>query len=361
MLQKETLFDVVGTLGCQCGVLRSFSVDELSKEMSSKILLCGDGYYWKTFKLVACLIMKGKIKINISAPKSVERASVLHQPNGVRSQMYHIVPYRELNGVSIALVASTTTYSDISLSEYDSFIFNLTHEEFVDELAHIISPLEYDHFYFKDFPDQDIPVVVASTVKEGVTLSVVDMMVENEKISSKKVNIHTWFTLGGNGIDVVVLVDSIRAISKRFSNTAYGFFLAKKVAYPVVANYNNPLILEKWLSDENLLKEDVNTVLVWVKLYGVPITAFSEDDLSRSSYARVMIELRADVELKGNIVVAMLKITKEGHYTCNVHVEYEWKPPRCSSCMFFGHIHEECLKNMGSGEKKTVKKPSQTS
>nr|GEX08903.1 hypothetical protein [Tanacetum cinerariifolium] len=33
-----------------------------------------------------------------------------------------------------------TTHSDISLSEYDSFIFDLTHEEFVDELAHIISP-----------------------------------------------------------------------------------------------------------------------------------------------------------------------------------------------------------------------------
>nr|GEZ93477.1 hypothetical protein [Tanacetum cinerariifolium] len=35
---------------------------------------------------------------------------------------------------------STTTHSDISLSEYDSFIFDFTHEEFVDELAHIISP-----------------------------------------------------------------------------------------------------------------------------------------------------------------------------------------------------------------------------
>nr|GFC52327.1 hypothetical protein [Tanacetum cinerariifolium] len=45
---------------------------------------------------------------------------------------------------------STTTHSDISLSEYDSFIF----EEFVDELAHIISPLEYECFYFRDLPDQ---------------------------------------------------------------------------------------------------------------------------------------------------------------------------------------------------------------
>ncbi|GJY49248.1 putative reverse transcriptase domain-containing protein, partial [Tanacetum coccineum] len=43
---------------------------------------------------------------------------------------------------------------------------------------------------------------------------------------------------------------------------------------------NNPLILKKWHPDENLLKEDVSTIPVWVKLYGVPITAFSEDGLS---------------------------------------------------------------------------------
>nr|GFB75004.1 hypothetical protein [Tanacetum cinerariifolium] len=61
---------------------------------------------------------------------------------------------------------STTTHSDISLSEYDSFTFDLsndqcpptdrsilTHEEFVDELAHIISPPEYDCFYFWNLPD----------------------------------------------------------------------------------------------------------------------------------------------------------------------------------------------------------------
>ncbi|GKE82531.1 hypothetical protein Tco_1552531, partial [Tanacetum coccineum] len=50
----------------------------------------------------------------------------------------------------------------------------------------------------------------------------------------------------------------------------------------------------------------------------------------RSSYARVLIELRADVELKDYIVVAMPKITRVGHYTCNVRIKYEWKPPRSS-------------------------------
>nr|GFB82840.1 hypothetical protein [Tanacetum cinerariifolium] len=61
---------------------------------------------------------------------------------------------------------STTSHFDISHSEYDSFIFDLsndqypptdrsdfTHEEFADELAHIISPPEYDCFYFGNLPD----------------------------------------------------------------------------------------------------------------------------------------------------------------------------------------------------------------
>ncbi|GJT79270.1 ATPase, F1/V1/A1 complex, alpha/beta subunit [Tanacetum coccineum] len=177
---------------------------------------------------------------------------------------------------------------------------------------------------------------------------------------------------------------------------AYGFFLGNKVAYPVVANYvrntwgkyglvrsmfrsstrlfsfqfssidgldamlenapwfiqNNPLILKKWHPDESLLKEDASIVPVWVKLYGVHVIAFSEDGLSA---------IATKMELKDNIVVAMPKITREGHYTCNVYVKYEWKLTRCSSCKVFGHIHGECLKNRGAGEKKIVKKPSQTS
>nr|GEW44891.1 reverse transcriptase [Tanacetum cinerariifolium] len=60
----------------------------------------------------------------------------------------------------------TTTHSDIFLFQYDSFIFDIlndqfpptdrsdfTHEEFADELAHIISPPEYDCFYCRNFPD----------------------------------------------------------------------------------------------------------------------------------------------------------------------------------------------------------------
>ncbi|GJS95035.1 retrovirus-related pol polyprotein from transposon TNT 1-94 [Tanacetum coccineum] len=224
-----------------------------------------------------------------------------------------------------------------------------------------------------DTMNEDTPVGVASAVKEGVTPYVVDMMVEKKKVSAledntvpksfpplttpvtttvgnahgissyanitskpsgKKVKVRTLFTPRGNGIDVVFLVDSIRVISVRFANAAYGFFLGKKVAYTVVSNY----VRNTW-GKYGLVRSILSVVAT--KL-GTPLMldSYTSDmcmqSWGRSSYARVMIELRADVELEDNIVVAMPKITREGHYTCNVH-------------------------NTGAGEKKTMKKPSQTS
>ncbi|GKB37946.1 hypothetical protein Tco_0882888, partial [Tanacetum coccineum] len=85
---------------------------------------------------------------------------------------------------------STTTHSDISLSKYDSFIFDLSndpfppadrsdfyHEEFADELAHIISPPEYDCFYFKSEPDP------------GELTSIVDIRIRVNVLSTTNVNL----------------------------------------------------------------------------------------------------------------------------------------------------------------------------
>nr|GEX06289.1 hypothetical protein [Tanacetum cinerariifolium] len=58
----------------------------------------------------------------------------------------------------------------------------------------------------------------------------------------------------------------------------------------------------------------------------------------RSSYARALIKVRADVELKDNIMVAMPKLAGEGFYKCN----------------------DECPKNIDSDVVKMMKKPCQT-
>nr|GFA82252.1 hypothetical protein [Tanacetum cinerariifolium] len=75
---------------------------------------------------------------------------------------------------------STTTHSDISLSEYNSFIFDLTHEEFVDELDHIISPLEYDCFYIWNLPDpSELMYVLNSRIRENLSTTRVTLPIED--------------------------------------------------------------------------------------------------------------------------------------------------------------------------------------
>ncbi|GKE43399.1 hypothetical protein Tco_1470683, partial [Tanacetum coccineum] len=51
--------------------------------------------------------------------------------------------------------------------------------------------------------------------------------------SRKALNFRTVFTLEGNEVDVAIPVESFRAISERFANTTYGFFLGKRVSCPV--------------------------------------------------------------------------------------------------------------------------------
>nr|GEY48791.1 DNA-directed DNA polymerase [Tanacetum cinerariifolium] len=74
---------------------------ELSKKSGSKILPCGDGSCWNTFKPIASLTAKenGNKRRRVLSLLSPSRS------NGVRSKRYHVVPYGELNGISIAIVA----------------------------------------------------------------------------------------------------------------------------------------------------------------------------------------------------------------------------------------------------------------
>nr|GEY68854.1 hypothetical protein [Tanacetum cinerariifolium] len=89
---------------------------------------------------------------------------------------------------------STTTHSDISLSEYDSFTFDLlndqcppsdrsdfTHEEFANELAHIISSPEYDCFYFWNLSDPDELIsIFNSGIRENPSTTSVNLPVEDD-------------------------------------------------------------------------------------------------------------------------------------------------------------------------------------
>nr|GEZ90256.1 hypothetical protein [Tanacetum cinerariifolium] len=77
---------------------------------------------------------------------------------------------------------STTTHSGIFLSEYDLFIFDFANEEFADELAHIISPPEYDCFYFWNLPDPgELMSILNSEIRENLFTNSVDLPIEDDR------------------------------------------------------------------------------------------------------------------------------------------------------------------------------------
>ncbi|GKB82447.1 ribonuclease H-like domain, reverse transcriptase, RNA-dependent DNA polymerase [Tanacetum coccineum] len=109
----------------------------------------------------------------------------------------------------------------------------------------------------------------------------------------------------------------------------------KRVASLVVVNY----VRNTW-SKYGLVKSMLNlsTGLFFFQFSSIDgLDSMLENGLW-SSYARALIEFWADVELKDTIVVSMPKLVGEQFYTYTIHVEYEWKPPRCTCCKVFSHV-----------------------
>nr|GFA11084.1 hypothetical protein [Tanacetum cinerariifolium] len=101
---------------------------------------------------------------------------------------------------------------------------------------------------------------------------------------------------------------------------------------------NQPLILTQWTPNLNLEKNKVKKVPVWVKIHKVPVVAYSEDGHSligtqidkpvmldaftssmytevwgRMGFARALIEVDADRNLKVEVVMAVPRLEGEGH------------------------------------------------
>ncbi|GJU51097.1 hypothetical protein Tco_1220652 [Tanacetum coccineum] len=119
--------------------------------------------------------------------------------------------------------------------------------------------------------------------------------------SQKIVNFRLLFTSAGKGVDILVPKESVSVVNERLNTTVYGFFLGKRVSYLVVENY----VKNTW-GNLALLKDELSAI---VTKLGSPLMLDSynatmcTDSWGRVSYARAMIELKVDVDLRDTIVV----------------------------------------------------------
>nr|GEV03195.1 hypothetical protein [Tanacetum cinerariifolium] len=182
-----------------------------------------------------------------------------------------------------------------------------------------------------------------------------------------------------NGAAVTIPMEAVESVNARFVNTLYGYFIGDSVLEngPWLIR-RVPLLLNEWTANTILKKEEIKRVPVWVKMHHVPIVAYSDVGVSlistqmgkplmldlynsnmclnswgRSAYARVLIEIAADVELVKSLIIAIPMGNKEGHTFATIDIEYEWTPPRCVSYCIFDHVSEKCpkLPKLASNEK----------
>ncbi|GJR02949.1 hypothetical protein Tco_0525933 [Tanacetum coccineum] len=128
----------------------------------------------------------------------------------------------------------------------------------------------------------------------------------------------SFATSASNGVDVVISKESIFVVNERLNNTVYGFFLGKRVAFPIVENYvkfhDIPItVFTKYGLSDIATKLGNPLMLDFYK------AAMCTDSWSRVSYINAMVELQADVELKDTIMVDAPKFIGDGYTMSTIH------------------------------------------
>ncbi|GJW46794.1 zinc knuckle CX2CX4HX4C containing protein [Tanacetum coccineum] len=146
------------------------------------------------------------------------------------------------------------------------------------------------------------------------------------------------------GVNISIPRKVVKNVSTRFEHALYGYFIGKRMAFPVVEYYarnnwvkhglkrimmntkgffffiidsrtsleaileggpwlihNSPIILNKWSMDTRLLKEELTHISIWVKLHD-----------GQSSFGRCLIEVNSEADLVDVVTIGIPSLTGDG-------------------------------------------------
>ncbi|GJR12033.1 zinc knuckle CX2CX4HX4C containing protein [Tanacetum coccineum] len=99
-----------------------------------------------------------------------------------------------------------------------------------------------------------------------------------------------------------------------------------------------PIFLNKWSPSVSILKEELSRVPVWMKFHDVLLVAYTSDDLSLiSTKIGILIEINACNDFRDKLLMVVPNLMEHRYTKKTIHIEYEWVPPRCSTCLIYGH------------------------
>ncbi|GJY41072.1 zinc knuckle CX2CX4HX4C containing protein [Tanacetum coccineum] len=214
----------------------------------------------------------------------------------------------------------------IEAGRHDELLSGMTNDErmaIMDALDTICNSIQADN------TNADVIPCKVSHVDDLTNLNIDESTMPNDPIV-QSVDINTKSTSYAgvvadpvlDGVNISIPRKVVEKVSTRFEHTLYGYFIEKRMAFPVVEYYarnnwakhglkrimmnnkgffffkfdsragleaileggpwlirNSPIILKKWSMDTRLLKEELTRIPIWVKLHDVPIQVFKEDEV----------------------------------------------------------------------------------
>ncbi|GJU48733.1 zinc knuckle CX2CX4HX4C containing protein [Tanacetum coccineum] len=314
-----------------------------------------------------------------SSPK-VSTSSPLVSPSTIIN-----VP-RELYSIDVAAtfgVPLTTVgdlqklINDIDAGKHDELLSELTNEdrmETLEALGSICNSIKVDR------NNADVIPCKVSYADDSINLNVDESTIPSDPIvQSVDINKSTSYAgvAGGSakdqpnvnsnfrtlvadpvfdGVNISIPRKVVEKVSTRFEHTLYGYFIGKRMAFPVVEYYarNNWAKhgLKRIMMNSKgffFFKFDSRAGLEAVLEGGPwlirksPIIlkkCFEED--GRSSFARCLIEVNSEADLVDVVTIGIPSLSEDDFTKETIRVEYEWRPPRCDTCKIFGHVHNYC-------------------
>ncbi|GJT20620.1 zinc knuckle CX2CX4HX4C containing protein [Tanacetum coccineum] len=286
-----------------------------------------------------CRQLRSSLKVSTSSPL-VSPSTIINVP-----QELYSIDVAAIFRVPLTTVGDMQKLiNDIDAGKHDELLSELTNEdhmETLEALGSICNSIKVDR------NNADVIPYKVLYADDSINLNVDEFTIPSDPIvRSVDINKSTSYAgvAGGSakdqpnvnsnfctlvadpvfdGVNISIPRKVVEKVSTRFEHTLYGYFIGKRMAFPVVEYYarNNwakhglkrimmnskgffffkfdsragleavleggpwlirksLIILKKWSMDTRLLKEELTRIPIWVKLHDVPIQVFEEDGIS---------------------------------------------------------------------------------
>ncbi|GJT11831.1 zinc knuckle CX2CX4HX4C containing protein [Tanacetum coccineum] len=150
-----------------------------------------------------------------------------------------------------------------------------------------------------------------------------------------------------DGVNISIPCKVVEKVSTCFEHTLYGYFIGKRMAFPVVEYYAR----NNW-AKHGLKRIRMNNKGFFFFKFdsraGLEAVLEGDPRMIQDGISLIATFIGKPTDLVNVVTIGVPSLTEDDFTKETIHVEYEWRPPRCDLCKIFGHVYDDFPKRVAS-------------